>query len=66
MKSFVGSELELMMLVLVVVFFKRKKVNFIEEGSWGFKAKQKLMVDLEIKVVLLDSIVKEGFNSFQE
>lgn len=54
------------MLVLVVVFFKRKKVNFIEEGSWGFKAKQKLMVDLEIKVVLLDSIVKEGFNSFQE
>ncbi len=29
------------MLVLVVVFFKKKKVDFIEEGLWGCKAKQK-------------------------
>jgi len=40
-KSFVGSELELIMLVLVVVFSREKKVNFIEEGSWGCKPHNK-------------------------
>jgi hypothetical protein len=65
-ESFVGNELELIMLVLIV-FFKRKKVNFIEEG-WGVShiTKHKFMVDLEIKVVLLDIIVKEGVILFKK
>jgi hypothetical protein len=44
-KSFVGSELELIMLVLVCCFFTRKKLNFIEEGSWGCKPHNKAQVD---------------------
>ncbi len=53
------------MLVLWLFSSREKKLISLKKGH-GVTTKQKLMVDLEIKVVLLDSIVKEGVNSFQE
>jgi FkbM family methyltransferase len=47
----------------VAIGKEEKKVHFTEEGSWGFShiTKRKLMQvrDLEVQVVLLDTIVKE-------
>ncbi len=55
------------MLVLVVVSSREKKLISLKKGHGGVShiTKHKLMVDLEIKVVFLDGIVKEGVILFK-